>query len=60
MAKYRVWATKIVHEFWCCDVEAESEEEAITKYNFDDEEYQESETYDIEIVDVEKIKEDEN
>jgi hypothetical protein len=60
MEKYRVYATKIVHEFWYCDVEADSEKEAITKYNFDNEKLQESEVYDIKVVCAEKFKEDED
>ena len=55
METYRVWKEQIVHESWCCDVEADSEDEAIAKYDSDEEIYQESSVMHTEIIEVEKL-----
>ena len=56
MATFRLHSTKVVWEYWCCDVEAESEEEAKNKYDFDEELFQWSEKRDFTVDYCEKIE----
>lgn len=56
MAIFRVYSTRLVSEYWYCDVEADSEEDAENNYNFDGEIFQGSEQQDFTIAYCEKIK----
>jgi len=58
MDTYRVFSTRTINEYWFCDVEADSEQEAIDNYDFINETCEDSEVSHFEIIDVEKLEDD--